>query len=234
MGRFQKGQPRPKGAGRKPGSRNLFTRTVKDAFEAAFEKLQSDPKTELACWARRSKANLRHFYTLAARFIPLVEINTQISPSVGNEVDRDWMLLETARAIGYVFKLADDAANRDGRPLLALAPTVAREDGTETPAQAAGPAVETVLPAPLQVTAPSETLQGVEGFAPQVIEQDAEDRRREEALAAARAQGDRLAEQEIAAEIRRRETLGPSRTRNTRASLTAAYTGPRPGRTWRR
>jgi hypothetical protein len=36
-----------------------------------FEELQTDPRTELAACARKSKTNLRLFYQIAARFIPI-------------------------------------------------------------------------------------------------------------------------------------------------------------------
>jgi hypothetical protein len=80
MAKFVKGQPRPKGAGRKPGSRNKVTRTVKDTFAAVFNELQADPKTELAAWARKNRTNLRLFYQLSARFIPIeASVGVQVS-----------------------------------------------------------------------------------------------------------------------------------------------------------
>lgn len=106
-GRYRKGQARPAGAGRKPGSRNKLTLTVKNTFEAVFNELQRDPKTELAAWARRSKANLREFYRLAARLLPLEATITPLPPPP--PADREKLLLETARSIGFLLASAEHA-----------------------------------------------------------------------------------------------------------------------------
>lgn len=99
MAKFRKGQPRPKGAGRRPGSRNLLTRDVKAVFEATFAELQADPHRNLLAWATQNVRNLRHFYQIAARFIPLVEIN--VAPPLLNDVDD----LDLARRLAYVKRL---------------------------------------------------------------------------------------------------------------------------------
>lgn len=71
------GRPKgiPKSGGRKPGVQNKFTLGVKEAVLVAFQKLQEDPKTDLAAFA---KANQTEFYKIAARLIP-TEVNATIS-----------------------------------------------------------------------------------------------------------------------------------------------------------
>lgn len=59
---FKKGQ-----GGRKHGSQNKLTKTVKEAFESAFNALQDDPRANLLTWGR---ANPGYFYPLAAKLIP--------------------------------------------------------------------------------------------------------------------------------------------------------------------
>lgn len=115
-GRFKKGQPRPKGAGRKPGSRNKITRSVKEAFEAAFKQLQENPKAELAAWALKSQTNLREFYKIAARFIPL-EVS---GPGGGDITVRDAeTLYGRARRVAYAMAVGA-MAMRDKQPKVAL------------------------------------------------------------------------------------------------------------------
>lgn len=60
------GGKRP-GAGRPKGSQNKLTRSVREALETAFHRLQKDPKAKLSKWARE---NPTEFYKLAARLIP--------------------------------------------------------------------------------------------------------------------------------------------------------------------
>ena len=57
------------GSGRKAGTPNKFTGTVKAAFEAVFKDLQADQKQPYALgeWA---KADPQEFYKLAAKLIP--------------------------------------------------------------------------------------------------------------------------------------------------------------------
>lgn len=56
-----------KTGGRTKGVPNKFTRSVKEAMEAAFSRLQRDPKAKLTAWA---KQNPTEFYKLAAKLIP--------------------------------------------------------------------------------------------------------------------------------------------------------------------
>jgi hypothetical protein len=64
-----------KTGGRKAGTPNKLTRTVKEAFEEAFNALQEQPGVKLGEWG---KANPTEFYKLAARLIP-AEINAKVS-----------------------------------------------------------------------------------------------------------------------------------------------------------
>lgn len=61
-----KGGARP-GAGRKKGGQNKFTKSIKEAFECAFNELQTDNKTSLTTWA---KLNPTEFYKLSQKLIP--------------------------------------------------------------------------------------------------------------------------------------------------------------------
>lgn len=61
------------GSGRKKGSPNKLTATVKEAFEAAFRELQSDSKANLVTWAL---SNQTEFYKLAAKLMP-ADMNVQ-------------------------------------------------------------------------------------------------------------------------------------------------------------
>jgi hypothetical protein len=78
--------PKPKGSskigGRTRGTPNKFTKSVKEAFEIAFNELQDDPKANLAKWA---KDNTTEFYKLAAKLIPTsltAEVNTPMTIKV--------------------------------------------------------------------------------------------------------------------------------------------------------
>lgn len=55
------------GGGSRKGSPNKLTKSVKEAFEIAFNELQSDKNANLATWA---KENTTDFYRLAAKLIP--------------------------------------------------------------------------------------------------------------------------------------------------------------------
>ena len=59
---FKKGK-----SGKPKGSHNKLTKSVKEAFEIAFNELQSDKNANLATWA---KENTTDFYRLAAKLIP--------------------------------------------------------------------------------------------------------------------------------------------------------------------
>lgn len=65
----RKGQKRTPGSGRKAGTPNKVTATVKSVFEDTFKQLQKDPKKPhaLANWAQ---AEPTEFYKLAAKLIP--------------------------------------------------------------------------------------------------------------------------------------------------------------------
>lgn len=61
-----KGQPRPPGAGRKAGTPNRATASIKGAFVEAFDKLGGVPA--LVAWG---KDNPTDFYKLVSRLIPV-------------------------------------------------------------------------------------------------------------------------------------------------------------------
>lgn len=74
--------------GRKPGTTNKITKTVRQAFEDAFAHLQENPsdKWALRTWA---KDNPTPFYSLASKLIPL---------QVAAVVEDTTTLTETQRA----------------------------------------------------------------------------------------------------------------------------------------
>jgi hypothetical protein len=55
------------GGGSRKGSPNKLTKSVKEAFEIAFNELQEDKEAKLTNWA---KENPTEFYKLAAKLIP--------------------------------------------------------------------------------------------------------------------------------------------------------------------
>lgn len=61
---FKKGQ-----GGRPKGSKNKTTLAAKEAFQLAFEELGGCER--LVQWATEDKDNLKVFYTLYARLIPM-------------------------------------------------------------------------------------------------------------------------------------------------------------------
>lgn len=63
------------GPGRPKGSPNKLTKSVKDAFQEAFDVMQEQPGVKLTEWG---KENPTEFYKLAARLIP-AEINAKVS-----------------------------------------------------------------------------------------------------------------------------------------------------------
>lgn len=65
------------GPGRPKGSQNKVTKAVKEAFEAAFNDLQTG-ENNLVAWA---EANPTDFYKLASKLIPS-ELNANISGSL--------------------------------------------------------------------------------------------------------------------------------------------------------
>lgn len=73
---FKKGQSgNPNG--RVEGSKNKLTKTVKETFLAVFLDIQSDPKINLAAFA---KENTKEFYQLASKLIP-----TEVSATIQNK-----------------------------------------------------------------------------------------------------------------------------------------------------
>lgn len=60
--------------GRPKGTPNKLTKTVKEAFEIAFQNLQEQPGARLADWA---KDNPTDFYRIAAKLIP-AELNANV------------------------------------------------------------------------------------------------------------------------------------------------------------
>ena len=94
----------PGGPGRPKGSPNKLTRTVRQAFEEAFEVLQADQSQPyaLAPWGMK---NPDKFYLLAAKLIPVqvqaqVDDVTQLDPTV-----------RAARLAAFTARLA---SRRDG------------------------------------------------------------------------------------------------------------------------
>lgn len=63
---FAKG--RKKTGGKVKGQPNKFTRTAKEAFQAAFDELGGTKG--LVTWAKSDPDNLQTFYSLYARLIP--------------------------------------------------------------------------------------------------------------------------------------------------------------------
>lgn len=62
------------GQGRPKGTPNKLTRTVKEAFEVAFQSIQEKPGVRLADWA---ESNPTDFYKIAAKLIPS-ELNANV------------------------------------------------------------------------------------------------------------------------------------------------------------
>lgn len=85
-------RPKPPnaGKGRKKGSQNKLTRTVKEAFEHVFRDMQADPKNpaNLRNWADREPDK---FYPLAAKLIPTEvkgEMNHTVTPNINCVIER--------------------------------------------------------------------------------------------------------------------------------------------------
>jgi tartrate dehydratase alpha subunit/fumarate hydratase class I-like protein len=72
------------GGGSRLGKQNKLTKSVKEAFEIAFNQLQDDSDANLAEWA---KNNTTEFYKLAAKLIP-----TSVSADIttGGKEIRSW------------------------------------------------------------------------------------------------------------------------------------------------
>lgn len=66
------------GPGRPKGLQNKLTRTVKEAFQEAFDHLQSHPNANLKAWGAK---NPDKFYPIASKLIP-IDTNVQGNMSV--------------------------------------------------------------------------------------------------------------------------------------------------------
>ncbi len=75
---FKKGETRPENSGRKEGSVNKLTKTVKERVLEVFNELQSDSEANLLSWA---KTEPTEFYKIAAKLIPS-DINAKIEGKV--------------------------------------------------------------------------------------------------------------------------------------------------------
>ncbi len=68
-------KPPNNGQGRPKGAVNKLTRSVKEAFQRAFEELQDVEGARLTDWARE---NTTEFYKIAAKLIPS-EVNMTVA-----------------------------------------------------------------------------------------------------------------------------------------------------------
>lgn len=66
------------GSGRKKGTSNKLTTTVKDTFEKAFHLMQTKERVKLAQWG---EDNPTEFYKLAAKLIP-AEVNAKVEARI--------------------------------------------------------------------------------------------------------------------------------------------------------
>lgn len=67
--------------GRPKGSKNVFTKSIKDLFLDVFHELQLDDKAKLLNWA---KENPTEFYRLISKMLPKeVEINENENGLIG-------------------------------------------------------------------------------------------------------------------------------------------------------
>jgi len=79
---FKKGEPRPENAGRKEGSINKLTKTVKERVLEVFNELQDDPKANMLNWAKEEPTE---FYKIAAKLIP-ADINAKVEGKIINVI----------------------------------------------------------------------------------------------------------------------------------------------------
>ncbi len=75
---FEKGKPRPENAGRKEGSVNKLTKTVKERVLEVFNELQEDPTANMLSWAKEEPTE---FYKIAAKLIP-ADINAKVEGKI--------------------------------------------------------------------------------------------------------------------------------------------------------
>lgn len=80
MAQFEKGN-----SGKPKGAKNKLTKSVKEAFEVAFNELQGDSEANLASWA---KENTTEFYKLAAKLIP-----TSINADLTSKGEKLWQVV---------------------------------------------------------------------------------------------------------------------------------------------
>lgn len=66
---FKKGTPKPANSGRKKGVPNRITRSAKEAYAFAFDELGGAER--LRDWAESSPENLREFYRIHSKLIPI-------------------------------------------------------------------------------------------------------------------------------------------------------------------
>ena len=69
-----------KTGGRKAGTPNVATKTVREHFAHAFELLQESPSANIMTWA---ESNPTEFYRLASKLIPLQVANDPDNPMPG-------------------------------------------------------------------------------------------------------------------------------------------------------
>ncbi len=109
---FKKGQRRPAGAGRKRGTPNKISASLKLSFLEAYEQLGGTGA--LVTWARRHKTQ---FYQLVARLLPS-SIEGEFSVATTRHLDADMMtdeqLLEIATRCHELPK--DDCHDREKEP----------------------------------------------------------------------------------------------------------------------
>lgn len=75
---FKKGDKKPESSGRKEGSINKLTKTVKERVLEVFNELQDDPQANLLSWAKDEPTE---FYKIAAKLIP-ADINAKVDGKI--------------------------------------------------------------------------------------------------------------------------------------------------------
>ena len=89
---FPKGKKKDKKTGgRKKGTPNKLTQTVKDTVLNVFNNLQEDPKAKLEAWAKREPGE---FYKIASKLIP-AEVNSTVKiKKVGIDLEEETKLID--------------------------------------------------------------------------------------------------------------------------------------------
>lgn len=67
-----------KTGGRKKGTQNVLTKTVKETVLNVFNKLQEDHQSNLLSWAKREETE---FYKIASKLIP-TELNAHLTEKI--------------------------------------------------------------------------------------------------------------------------------------------------------